>query len=157
MKTKYKEKIKYFFDESKDAKHKRLKRILYLLPLFIFAIGFVYAFVNFVIPYTVQYNLKTIPILKKGFEYSLGYTITVQKLAPFSFISPQFSWIGDIIVVIVALFIGILFRNLDFTLLFTFMITSIGFFLGFVSLLTFIIIGFVSIFYFVWRFRLSFL
>jgi len=158
-KSKFKDKLSIIDKENKKNKYTKLKYITIAILLFFSTLMFIKALSNV---------LLSMPFYQSILTYQLTKVYLVENVLPYSFMNktnvvsnpifqliPNYSYLADIVLITLGLIIGLLMRNLNYALLFTFTFESIGFLLNISNTTIFLVIGFIVIGYFIYKFSIS--
>jgi len=158
-KTNIKEKLKILETEQKRSKYQKLKYISIAILLFFSTLMFIKALSNVLLNLPFYQSILTKQLVKVYFTYNLlPYSLSNQKNAvinPIFQLIPNYSYLADIILIVSGLLIGLLFRNLNYAILFIFTFEAIGFLLGITNTIIFIVIGFITIGYFTYKYVIT--
>jgi len=158
-KTNIKDKLKILETERKRSKYQKLKYISIAILLFFSTLMFIKALSNVLLSLPFYQSILTKQLVKVYFTYNLlPYSLSNQQNAvvnPIFQLIPNYSYLADIILIVSGLLIGLLFRNLNYALLFVFTFEAIGFLLGITNTTIFIVIGFITIGYFTYKYIIT--
>ena len=158
-KTNIKDKLKILETERKRSKYQKLKYISIAILLFFSTLMFIKALSNVLLSLPFYQSILTKQLVKVYFTYNLlPYSLSNQQNAvvnPIFQLIPNYSYLADIILIVSGLLMGLLFRNLNYALLFIFTFEAIGFLLGITNTTIFIVIGFITIGYFTYKYIIT--
>jgi hypothetical protein len=158
-KTNIKDKLKILETERKRNKYQKLKYISIAILLFFSTLMFIKALSNVLLSLPFYQSILTKQLVKVYFTYNLlPYSLSNQQNAvvnPIFQLIPNYSYLADIILIVSGLLMGLLFRNLNYALLFIFTFEAIGFLLGITNTTIFIVIGFITIGYFTYKYIIT--
>ncbi len=158
-KTNIKDKLKLIETEQKRSKYQKLKYISIAILLFFSTLMFIKALSNVLLSLPFYQSILAKQLTKVYLvEQTLPYAISNQQntvINPIFQLIPNYSYLADIILIISGLLIGLLFRNLNYALLFVFTLEAIGFLLGISNTTIFIVIGFITIGYFTYKYIIT--
>jgi len=158
-KTNIKDKLKILETERKRSKYQKLKYISIAILLFFSTLMFIKALSNVLLSLPFYQSILTKQLVKVYFTYNLlPYSLSNQQNAvvnPIFQLIPNYSYLADIILIVSGLLMGLLFRNLNYALLFVFTFEAIGFLLGITNTTIFIVIGFITIGYFTYKYIIT--
>jgi hypothetical protein len=158
-KSKFRDKLSIINQENKKNKYEKLKYISIAILLFFSTLVFIKALSSILLNLPLYQSVLVKQLTKVYLvEQTLPYTISNQQNVmtnPIFQLINNYSYLADIILILSGLLIGLLFRNLNYALLFTFTFEAIGFLLGITNTTIFIVIGFITIGYFTYKYVIS--
>jgi len=158
-KSKFRDKLNIINQENKKSKYQKLKYITIAILLFFSTLMFIKALTNVLLSMPFYQSILTqqltkVYLIENALPYSFMNKTNVISNPIFQLI-PNYSYLADIVLIVSGLFIGLLMRNLNYALLFTFTFEAIGFLLGITNTTIFLVIGFITIGYFIYKFAIS--